>query len=829
MKEEKLKEEKKLLSWFLGPKSENASFLEESVLMVLREYLHWRRNYFPGDNILITRQSQRELESNYDAIYQRIFELMAKLRRNFPFYSPRYIAHMLSDTSMPSIIGYMAGMLFNPNNVTPEAAPITVEMEIEACNELLQMLGFNPPPVVPKELDAHSLENYKKKLESQFGWGHLTIGGTVANLEALWVARNIKYAPLAIWEIAKNESLSIEVKFPNGNSSDIKAIEKNQLLHLKANEVIYLLARYVNAYRMKKGILINQAGNEAYELLKKSSYHLSHGIGKLYQEFPPVIFVSGTAHYSLHKAADLLGFGRGNIQFVNMNSSFRMDVNDLEKRMNHILADNKIPLAVIPIVGTTEEGAVDPVHEIIDLRKKFEKEQNLSFWVHVDAAWGGYFRSLFNLSPEEEIKAILEKASLNIKDMKFTTIQTWHHDFFQYVDEKFNKNYPEPPKSDAQPINIQKKEDTENKKKKILIKKLRLESFLEKNNLEEYIETMKKLVFENSFLDLKKDNFELTLNDRIKLLNDYISDIIPLHYDGYRNKINFKWGSKEVCSAFVAMANADSITIDPHKMGYINYPCGMVAFRNDRIRHFILQKAPYITSIRQDILVHMPPRHIDENSNKVVTEAFAPFILEGSRPGAAASSLWLTVKTIPPTMRESGLIIKSSLIASRELYEWLIHWDKIMSFNRQDPDYQFIPLTLFPPDTNVVIFGIRRKASNSLIKMNELTKKVYEAFTIQSELGENQYSYGQAFFLSKTEFQEPAYPFENTLKPLFNKYFPDHLDRVYNEYKKEGLVVLRATLMNPYIWMMRNMSNQNFIKEFIQELSKVAEKSSREL
>jgi hypothetical protein len=250
MKEDKLKEEKKLLSWFLGPKSENASFLEESVLMLLREYFHWRRNYFPGDNILITRQCQRELESNYDSIYQHIFELMAKLRRNFPFYSPRYIAHMLSDTSMPSIIGYMAGMMFNPNNVTPEAAPVTVEMEIEACNALLQMLGFNPPPDVPKELDESALENYKKKLESQFGWGHLTIGGSVANLEALWVARNIKYAPLAIWDIAKDRKLNIEIKFPDGKTVDIKDIEKKQLLHIKANEVIYLLARaYPKSFR----------------------------------------------------------------------------------------------------------------------------------------------------------------------------------------------------------------------------------------------------------------------------------------------------------------------------------------------------------------------------------------------------------------------------------------------------------------------------------------------------------------------------------------------------------------------------------------------------
>ena len=120
--------EKKILSLFLGPKAENANFLEEILLTVLRDYFHWRRNYFPGDKILVTKEIQRELEHYYDRMYQNILEMTAELRRNFPFYSSRYIAHMLSDTLLPSIIGYVSGMLYNPNNITPEAAPVTVDM-----------------------------------------------------------------------------------------------------------------------------------------------------------------------------------------------------------------------------------------------------------------------------------------------------------------------------------------------------------------------------------------------------------------------------------------------------------------------------------------------------------------------------------------------------------------------------------------------------------------------------------------------------------------------------------------------------------------------------
>ena len=43
-----MNEDSKLLAWFLGPKAENASLLEEMLLLVLRDYCHWRRNYFPS-------------------------------------------------------------------------------------------------------------------------------------------------------------------------------------------------------------------------------------------------------------------------------------------------------------------------------------------------------------------------------------------------------------------------------------------------------------------------------------------------------------------------------------------------------------------------------------------------------------------------------------------------------------------------------------------------------------------------------------------------------------------------------------------------------------
>ena len=158
------------------------------ILHILQDYFHWRRNYFPSDEILVTQSLRRESMAWNDELFQQISEMLAGFRRHFPVYSPRYNAHMTADQTLPSILGYFAGMLYNPNNVTPEAAPVTVQWELDVGADILRMLGYQPPP-----RDAGP-----GGVKTEFGWAHITSGGTVANLEALWAARNIRYFPLAV-------------------------------------------------------------------------------------------------------------------------------------------------------------------------------------------------------------------------------------------------------------------------------------------------------------------------------------------------------------------------------------------------------------------------------------------------------------------------------------------------------------------------------------------------------------------------------------------------------------------------------------------------------
>ena len=110
-------------------------------------------------------------------------KLLDMLKMSAPFASMRYQGHMLWDQAMPATVGLFAGLLYNQNNVAAEASPVTTRLEIEAGNDLCRMLGYTVPPDGQPPAPGQVVP-----------WGHITSGGTVANIEALWAARNLKFA-----------------------------------------------------------------------------------------------------------------------------------------------------------------------------------------------------------------------------------------------------------------------------------------------------------------------------------------------------------------------------------------------------------------------------------------------------------------------------------------------------------------------------------------------------------------------------------------------------------------------------------------------------------
>ncbi len=91
-----------------------------------------------------------------------------RMEAMLPFFHPRYAGQMLKPPHPVAVAAYLAAMIVNPNNHALDASQATSPMEIEVMRALGGMFGL------PDE-----------------ALGHLTSSGTIANLEALWVAREL--------------------------------------------------------------------------------------------------------------------------------------------------------------------------------------------------------------------------------------------------------------------------------------------------------------------------------------------------------------------------------------------------------------------------------------------------------------------------------------------------------------------------------------------------------------------------------------------------------------------------------------------------------------
>lgn len=697
-----------MTAWFLGPKSEHSNLWQESFQYIFQDYVNWRRNYFPTDPVVVTRERRRDHYDWVDRLNGELDATLANLKAHFPFYSPRYAAHMLSEQTLPSVLGYFAGMLYNPNNVTDEAAPVTVKLELEVGKMIAEMLGFNPTNA----------------------WTHICSGGTIANLEALWIARIVQFVPFMIQEYCAAKKLSFIVKMPNGQEVDIGTVPAPVLVNLRPATAAFMLRKFIRASLPDEpsesridGLLksLNASmSNSKYNVSNAGFANVCNTIGKR-----PVLFVSATAHYSIKKAANVLGYGESAVVRLPTDSRFRVDVDTLRDAV-YSLHDDQYIAAVIGIVGTTEEGAVDPIHEIKSLRDNLERDCNRSFWLHIDAAWGGYIRTLF----------------------------------------RGHEGITHPP-----------------------------------GNLNALCAEFEKAIGAREDLDRQVNGRDVNA------------------YPAGMHKSSIAWNDFQVYKSFLAMADADSVTIDPHKMGYVPYPAGMISFRHGVVTELVEQKAQYISNTSSGIGA---ARILGDPTS---VKAVGPYILEGSKPGAAATACWLAHKTIPLTNSGHGKIVKTTLLNTQRLNRYLReHKNAFKTIDKELFDSEsprpFCFEVLAWPDTNVVIFvavptawqqGSRmQRLPCPLSFLNKLNEGIYGLLSLGVE-GSTKLPYGQRFFVSRTRFEHDQYT-DDSLRELLER-----LDVQPQEYKGEGLFVLRSTVMNPFYFAAREVG-QDYLFELVKEL-----------
>merc|ERR1719474_1562899 len=305
----------------------------------------------------------------------------------------------------------MAALLYNQNNVASMASGVTLQLEREAAKDLCAMVNYNTD-----EENGHTTGN-------PLSWGHLPNGGTVANLEAMWAARSVKFNGLTMQRMMK-ENFKGEVlgavyetfEFVNlqGEKRKLKDASAWELLNLPVDEGIDLFDDIVTAINEKEeelGITNHTSFDKLFDWAKEYTLEELGGLSffSTYQEelsqsdikMGGRWFCPGSRHYSWDKGANILGIGRQNLIKIPVDRNCRMDTEILKDSLEECLREHWPVIGVTVVFGTTQEGAVDDLEKILEIRKEFE-EKGLTFYIHIDGAWGGYFASVIKPNPENE-------------------------------------------------------------------------------------------------------------------------------------------------------------------------------------------------------------------------------------------------------------------------------------------------------------------------------------------------------------------------------------------------------------------------------------------
>jgi len=203
----------------------------------------------------------------YDGMTGVLQQVSLTMQDNYPYHHPLYAGQMLKPPHPIARLAYGLAQFINPNNHALDGGRASSELEKQACAAIADMFGW-------KEF-----------------LGHLTSGGTMANMEALWVSEQL--------------------------------------------------------HPGKK------------------------------------IVASAQAHYTHSRICGVLKIP---YQSIASNDKLQMDVADLRRQLEH----GDIGTVVVTM-GTTGSGSVDPLADILKLQQEF------GFRIHVDAAYGGYYKLVDSL------------------------------------------------------------------------------------------------------------------------------------------------------------------------------------------------------------------------------------------------------------------------------------------------------------------------------------------------------------------------------------------------------------------------------------------------
>lgn len=348
-------------AYFLGPQSENASWFRSEFQAVLDQWFDWRRSLFGDDPSPMdgTFRLQPDFLAEREIIAQSVRELGELMTGEVPKYTPRYIGHMVSELSIPAMLGHFVTLLHNPNNTSRDVARVSGVVEDEAIAMLATMIGFNP----------------------DLAQGHFTSGGTLANFESVWRAR---------YRMDHFLSLGLCIAEETGALFDpVAAAHMGWVrFHELAAQFDFSPARLQAASSV--------LGNP-FELAAR----ISSASGRAW--LGPVLLVPGNKHFSWLKAANVFGLGEEAFWPVALDAQGRLSLPALQAAIKKAHDAGRPVLSIVSVAGTTEAGEIDPVNGVCDLLDDL-RNNGVDIWHHVDAAWGGFLCSMLGGEAEYALR-----------------------------------------------------------------------------------------------------------------------------------------------------------------------------------------------------------------------------------------------------------------------------------------------------------------------------------------------------------------------------------------------------------------------------------------
>ncbi|MAM58112.1 MAG: pyridoxal-dependent decarboxylase [Salinicola sp.] len=123
------------------------------------------------------------------------------------------------------------------------------------------------------------------------------------------------------------------------------------------------------------------ARDSACEAMPGHAGNRHHGLPPNFRQLR--ILTSEVSHFSVQKAAALLGLGYDAVIAVPSDASKRMDIAALQTALKACDEAGLIPFAIVATAGTTDFGSIDPIPTMAELCRQ------RGIWLHVDAAYGG--------------------------------------------------------------------------------------------------------------------------------------------------------------------------------------------------------------------------------------------------------------------------------------------------------------------------------------------------------------------------------------------------------------------------------------------------------